>query len=103
VVFVFDAQPLQRVGLGGFAFADLVQPGEGGQVGLEPGLAFFFFHGAVVLDAEPADEQRQAQALHDERGQNHDEGEEQDQIAAGKGRAIGRAVQGERDGQRRRE
>jgi hypothetical protein len=59
MVFIFGAQSLQRVGLRGFAFADFVEPGERSLIGFEPGFAFFYLHRAVVLDTEPADDQRQ--------------------------------------------
>ncbi len=67
----------------------------------EPCFAFFFFHRAVVLDAEPANERRETQALHYERRQNHDEGKEQNQIAGRKRRAVtNRERQRESGGQR---
>ena len=69
----------------GVVFRDFIEPGEGLSIGFEPGVAFFLFHRTVVLNAEPANEERQTQTLHHERRQNHDEGKKQNQIAARKG------------------
>ena len=60
VVLVFNAQALERIGLGGIAFGDFIETGEGIPVGFKPSLAFFLFHRTIIFDAQPANERGQA-------------------------------------------
>ena len=81
-VLVGAAHALDRVVARPLLAGQLLDPGERGLGRVQPRLELLvLLLGAVVLDAEPADQRRQRQPLQHERDEDHREREEDQQVA----------------------